>query len=72
MPMAQTTPRARFPRRFFASLTALLRPRRRPRFDPRDLPDHLKRDIGYLDGRTDPARISDFASDRWKGPVADR
>lgn len=37
--------------RWFDRLTfSLFRPRR-GRLDPRNLPDHLKRDLGFLDGR---------------------
>lgn len=27
------------------------RQKRQPRFEPRELSDHIKRDLGYLDGR---------------------
>lgn len=65
MSMAQTTSPARAPRRLLAKLKALFAPRRRKRLDPRTLPDHLKRDIGFLDGRTGSERLPDFASSRW-------
>lgn len=31
--------------------------RRRALLDARDLPDHLKRDLGFLDGKTPPGSI---------------
>ena len=36
-------------------LSSALRPdtrKRRPRLDPRELSDHIKRDLGFLDGRS--------------------
>lgn len=39
---------------FWHKLSRVLRARRRqrlPPLDPRELPDHLKRDLGFLDGR---------------------
>ncbi|MFT4159682.1 hypothetical protein [Shinella sp.] len=36
-------------------LSIALRPgarKRRPRLDPRELSDHIKRDLGFLDGRS--------------------
>lgn len=30
--------------------------RQQPLLDPRDLNDHMKRDMGYLDGRATPKR----------------
>ncbi|WEX08291.1 hypothetical protein [Chelativorans sp. AA-79] len=51
MSMVHTIPRARFSRRLLSWMTALLPRRRRRRLDPRMLSDHLKRDVGFLDGR---------------------
>ena len=39
---------------FWHKLSRVFRARhkhRLPRLDPRELPDHLKRDLGFLDGR---------------------
>ncbi|WP_242217543.1 hypothetical protein [Shinella zoogloeoides] len=37
---------------FWQRVARLLRRRkRRPHFDPRHVSDHIKRDLGYLDGR---------------------
>lgn len=49
MSLAHTTPHARFSWQLLSRLAA--RFARTPgRLDPRTLPDHLQRDIGYLDG----------------------
>lgn len=38
---------------FWRRVAGLLRRRKRlPKFDPRHVSDHIKRDLGYLDGRS--------------------
>jgi hypothetical protein len=50
----RATANAAHPRKksFWRRVARLLRRRKRlPKFDPRNVSDHIKRDLGYLDGR---------------------
>jgi len=57
MSMAHTTSHTRFSRDLFSRLAAFLIRGPRPRLDPRILPDHLQRDIGFSDGRATAGRV---------------
>lgn len=56
MSMAHRTTHARFSELMLSWLLVRFRPNPRARLDPRTLSEHLKRDLGFLDGTDVPSR----------------